>query len=60
MAEGLAAAPGSWDAVAGHAETKARLQTLLREGRVPHALLFFGPRGAALQEPESRLGLRRV
>ena len=45
MAEGLTAAPESWDAVAGHAETKARLQTLLREGRVPHALLFSGPRG---------------
>ena len=47
MAEEFASAtaPGEWSAVAGHEETKERLQTLLREGRVPHALLFSGPRG---------------
>ena len=47
MAEEFASAmvPGEWSAVAGHEATKERLQTLLREGRVPHALLFSGPRG---------------
>ena len=41
----VTAAPGEWDAVEGHARTKARLQTLLREKRTPHAMLFSGPRG---------------
>ncbi len=50
MAEEIAAAlvtaaPDEWDAVAGHARTKARLQVLLREKRMPHAVLFSGPRG---------------
>ena len=36
---------GAWDAVFGHERTRARLARLLREGRVPHALLFSGPKG---------------
>lgn len=41
----MTAAPGEWDAVAGHSRTKAHLQTLLREKRTPHAMLFSGPQG---------------
>ena len=41
----VTAAPGEWDAVAGHARTKARLHALLREGRTPHAILFSGSQG---------------
>ena len=37
--------PGAWDAVFGHERTRERLARLLREKRVPHALLFSGPRG---------------
>ena len=37
--------PGAWDVVFGHGKTRARLARLLREGRVPHALLFSGPEG---------------
>ena len=41
----VTASPGEWDGVAGHARVKERLQTLLREARVPHALLFSGLTG---------------
>ena len=34
-----------WDAISGHAGQKASLRTMLREGRLPHALLFAGPDG---------------
>ncbi len=37
--------PGAWDAVLGHEKARARLARLLKEGRLPHALLFSGPRG---------------
>ena len=37
--------PDAWDAVLGHEKPRARLVRLLREGRVPHALLFSGPQG---------------
>ena len=45
IADAVTAAPGAWDALAGHGRTKARLHALLREERTPHALLFSGPRG---------------
>ena len=34
-----------WDAISGHAGQKASLRTMLREGHLPHALLFAGPDG---------------
>lgn len=34
-----------WDEIAGHEEQKKALRTMLREGRMPHALLFAGPDG---------------
>lgn len=35
----------SWESVIGHEVNKKRLQTLLAEDRMPHALLFCGPEG---------------
>ena len=35
----------SWDKIIGHAEQKQQLQTMLAEGRLPHALLLAGPDG---------------
>lgn len=34
-----------WQDIIGHDEIKMRLQTLLQEKKVPHALLFCGPEG---------------
>ena len=36
---------GAWESVFGHERTRERLARLLREKRVPHALLFSGPQG---------------
>ena len=35
-----------WNEVIGQEKTKERLKGLLRDGRVPHALLFCGPEGS--------------
>lgn len=35
----------AWHKIIGHTRAIARLRTLLREGRLPHALLFTGPEG---------------
>lgn len=35
----------AWERILGHEEQMARLRTLLREDRLPHALLFYGPAG---------------
>jgi len=35
----------SWDSIIGHEKNIAQLQQLLREARMPHALLFCGPHG---------------
>lgn len=35
----------AWYQILGHRQPIARLRTLLREGRLPHALLFAGPEG---------------
>ena len=35
----------AWHKIIGHTRAIARLRTLLREGRLPHALLFSGPEG---------------
>ena len=40
-----------WDTISGHEKQKEALRTMLREGRLPHALLFTGPDG---------IGKRRV
>ena len=34
-----------WDTISGHEKQKEALRTMLREGRLPHALLFTGPDG---------------
>ncbi len=34
-----------WKGIIGHEENIARLRRMLREGRLPHALLFMGPEG---------------
>ena len=35
----------SWNKIIGHSAQKEQLRTMLREGRLPHALLFSGPDG---------------
>ena len=35
----------NWNQVLGHVQQKAELRTMLREERLPHALLFSGPEG---------------
>ena len=35
----------SWEIIAGHEAQQAELRAMLREGRLPHALLFVGERG---------------
>ena len=35
----------NWNEIIGHEENIAQLQRLLLEQRLPHALLFCGPRG---------------
>ena len=35
----------NWNQVLGHGQQKAELRTMLREERLPHALLFSGPEG---------------
>src|SRR5262245_51190437 len=35
----------SWHSIRGHDRIVESLRTSLREGRLPHALLFVGPRG---------------
>ncbi len=35
----------NWDIIAGHEAQQAELRAMLREGRLPHALLFVGERG---------------
>lgn len=35
----------AWKDIVGHKENIARLRGMLREGRLPHALLFTGPEG---------------
>lgn len=34
-----------WNKIIGHEKQKQQLQTMLREGRLPHAMLFAGPDG---------------
>lgn len=35
----------NWGSIIGHADCIARLKNLIEEGRMPHALLFVGPKG---------------
>lgn len=35
----------NWNKIIGHEKQKNELRTMLREGRLPHALLFTGPAG---------------
>ena len=34
-----------WEDIIGHSEQKKQLQLMLRDSRLPHALLFAGPAG---------------
>lgn len=38
-------APANWEDIVGHGSEIARIRRMLKQGRIPHALLFAGPDG---------------